>query len=401
MEGNIEYVYNEVDVSKKYDKDFTTMSQISNNESTVVADSNQVDINEHITTTSQSSNNESTVVADSNQVDINEHFTTTSQSNNDESTVADSNQVIIIEQTLKEKIIKSCDVEVNDELRSVMNARTRHIVTNIENIKVGSEISYGRWGYKHHAVVVEVDPETDKYKIIHLSGDSNDSSKASSSSGDGKAKPKSEWMTMTDTKKDKSFYYDYKTDGTAISFESDVIIGRAEALMKAFSGSAGMNYHLRKFNCQHFASYCVTGVPYCKPYNKMLCCCKRGTAINCDFKKILDNQLKGKKTPSPEKEGTGKKKDSKPTHVMRSPEKKGTGKKKDSKPTHFIRPQQVEPLEFGTEDLMTNNTWRASSFSPSGLNLDSPLRKMPQDDQLKKDGIQLKKKKEKKSKTKL
>lgn len=53
------------------------------------------------------------------------------------------------------------------------------------------------------------------------------------------------------------FYYDYSNG----SFSDDIIKERAEMLVRIFDRT-DLKYQLYDFNCEHFASYCATGVAY-------------------------------------------------------------------------------------------------------------------------------------------
>lgn len=57
--------------------------------------------------------------------------------------------------------------------------------------------------------------------------------------------------------KDDLFYYDY----TDKAFSGEVIKDRAEILYYEFDRS-DVEYNLTKFNCEHFACYCATGVAF-------------------------------------------------------------------------------------------------------------------------------------------
>lgn len=97
---------------------------------------------------------------------------------------------------------------------------------------------------------------------------------------------------MAETPQRSSFYYVYDQETPhgqkKGSFDPEIIQARAEALTEVMLAVEGVDYHVRNFNCQHFASYCVTGVPFCKPYQKSLCCFKRGIEVNKEAKNKLD-----------------------------------------------------------------------------------------------------------------
>lgn len=156
----------------------------------------------------------------------------------------------------------------------------------ITDIKVGFEVSYGRLGYKHHAVVVSIDETEQVYEIIHLSGDSTDSFMASVSSRDGKSAPIRTAKSINETNNEKTYYY---THDESMLFGPTVITERAIALIPLFK-AIDVDYSLRKFNCQHFSSYCITGIPFCKHYSKNKCGIETGKAINDGVKITLDEK---------------------------------------------------------------------------------------------------------------
>jgi len=139
-------------------------------------------------------------------------------------------------------------------------------VTRHTDLKPGDHISFYRDAspafYLHHAIVVEVKPT--ELVIISFTNPSQDAlfssfASISSLSGNGGTKKSArilkEKISEREFKKETVYIYDY---GKGESSNADTVIARAESVE---SGRiAWGEYSLASNNCEHFATWCKTGV---------------------------------------------------------------------------------------------------------------------------------------------
>lgn len=167
--------------------------------------------------------------------------------------------------------------------------RTKGKVEKSDQYKPGCEISFQVTGYKHHAVITKVEPN--KLTIIHFRMKDVGFSSSNNRSLNGIRSSLSD-SCPSETRKDTisfdewgpKYIYDYGN----IAFESDIIVDRAEMLLKS-SQSLEVPYHLFKFNCMHFASYCVTGKCYSKKVDSWNLTGKH--AENTEMQSVYNNSL--------------------------------------------------------------------------------------------------------------
>ncbi|CAG2223161.1 unnamed protein product [Mytilus edulis] len=118
------------------------------------------------------------------------------------------------------------DYDTDDESSCIYEElpaqRWKEKVTSLVSVKSGDAVCFKRTGglYKHHALVSAVKPGKERLKIIVLSGDS----------------------------------IECRKDGLHSVNVARIFI--EEGLPN--------DYHLKKFNCEHFVSYCITGIPFSK-----------------------------------------------------------------------------------------------------------------------------------------
>ncbi|CAC5391442.1 unnamed protein product [Mytilus coruscus] len=142
------------------------------------------------------------------------------------------------------------------DIKEIKAQRWKVKVNSLTSVKSGDDICFKRKAglYKHHALVSAVNTEKKRFKVIELSGDSIDCMLASSSSC-----PKgSVFETAIDfdkcTKMYKYYYNSQRKDGLHAVEVARIFVD--EGLPN--------NYHLKSFNCEHFVSYCITGIPFSK-----------------------------------------------------------------------------------------------------------------------------------------
>ncbi|CAG2217307.1 unnamed protein product [Mytilus edulis] len=152
------------------------------------------------------------------------------------------------------------DYDTDDESSCIYEElpaqRWKEKVTSLVSVKSGDAVCFKRTGglYKHHALVSAVKPRKERLKIIELSGDSIECMLGSSSScGKG-----SIFETSIPFENCSTMYrYHYNTGRTDGLRPVDVArIFIEEGLPN--------DYHVKKFNCEHFVSYCITGIPFSK-----------------------------------------------------------------------------------------------------------------------------------------
>lgn len=134
----------------------------------------------------------------------------------------------------------------------------KHLKIGLE-VAVGKMRFYGRKGYiyKHHGIVTNICDITETFEIIELTapGSSVNFFPALSRSSLQPKVVKSSIKFTTEN----LFYYQH----TNVCVNHKIIKERAESMFHLFE-SCGVKYHLYKFNCEHFASYCATGMAYSK-----------------------------------------------------------------------------------------------------------------------------------------
>lgn len=135
-----------------------------------------------------------------------------------------------------------------------------------KHLKIGLEVAFGRLNlgntslYKHHGIVTSICNTSRTFEIVELT--TNDGNYSVAISGRG-LQPKVV-KTSVRFKENHMFYYDYDQ----YSFPHEVVKERAEMLVRIFDES-GIVYNLYEFNCEHFASYCATGVAFCRQLHKV------------------------------------------------------------------------------------------------------------------------------------
>ncbi|CAC5388687.1 unnamed protein product [Mytilus coruscus] len=152
------------------------------------------------------------------------------------------------------------------------------------------EISFKRlMGYKHHGVVTSIWLDNDSFEMINLTGDSS----SFFSSGARKAIPIKETCEFSDIT--TAYFYDYgeysidkripvpEDDETSATLS--IVALRADILYAIYRKITRIRYDVRSFNCEHFASYCVTGVAFCNQTSAVL-----EWHINTDATEILDKE---------------------------------------------------------------------------------------------------------------
>lgn len=148
-------------------------------------------------------------------------------------------------------------------------------ISEIDQLKVGMQISYERDFYKHHGIVTKVWPKQNCYEVINMSGDF----KTLIEKQPGIAELRRERLEFNT--KDKISFYDYGEysmdriirkvhnieDGIA---EPSIVQLRASLIYQNFVNlREKLAYKIKSFNCEHFASYCATGLAFCKQKEKL------------------------------------------------------------------------------------------------------------------------------------
>ncbi|XP_052088907.1 uncharacterized protein LOC127725733 isoform X1 [Mytilus californianus] len=173
-----------------------------------------------------------------------------------------------------------------EEIKGMKAQRWKEKVNSLARVKSGDAVCFKRTGglYKHHALVSAVKSGKKRLKIIELSGDSIDCMLGSSSScGKG-----SVFETAIDFDKCSTMYkYYYNTERKDGLHPVDVA-------RIFFEEGLPNDYHVKSFNCEHFVSYCITGIPFSKQTrstNK-----EAGRLLDEIVKKHLDGSLQDKRS---------------------------------------------------------------------------------------------------------
>lgn len=127
-----------------------------------------------------------------------------------------------------------------------------------KDLMIGLEVAFGRMKvnkrfiYKHHGIIINICFVSSTFEIVELLGDGNAYRAVSCSS----LKPIVATTSVSFEEGDL-FYYDY----SQYSFPYELIKDRAELMLQIFDKSK-VQYQLYSFNCEHFASYCSTGMAF-------------------------------------------------------------------------------------------------------------------------------------------
>lgn len=139
------------------------------------------------------------------------------------------------------------------------NKTSRHI-KSITELKEGMEIVISaNTRRKNHAVVTNVRLQNNTFEIIHLSDGINSESKTDCQ----------KLLIKYDRQLSPYFTYDYGDRSIERKLDAGGIIIklRANILYQIFHTIKDLKYNDTQFNCDHFASYCITGSAYSKQYN--------------------------------------------------------------------------------------------------------------------------------------
>ncbi|XP_071139815.1 uncharacterized protein [Mytilus edulis] len=135
-----------------------------------------------------------------------------------------------------------------------------------KHLKIGLEVGVGKipiyknkYTYIHHGIVITISEINKTFEMVALTG----GHKTIPSLIGKNIEPVIETTTIKFTSKDL-FYFDYNQ----LSDKAVTIKKRAEALVSLFVKS-GVKYNLREFNCDHFASYCSTGLAFSGQMNRV------------------------------------------------------------------------------------------------------------------------------------
>lgn len=148
--------------------------------------------------------------------------------------------------------------------------RRKTKITDIHMMKKGMQVCIERPLYNHHLIVSNVMPLENRYEIINMTGDL----KTIFDENQGIAEIRKEVKDFNAN--DNMSFYDYGENSIdAIirkkynmveenSIES-IVPERASLLHEAFETLRDkLWYNVPSFNCEHFASYCATGLAFCK-----------------------------------------------------------------------------------------------------------------------------------------
>lgn len=129
------------------------------------------------------------------------------------------------------------------------------------NLKIGLEVAFGKikigdsFAYKHHGIVTQICNFSNTFEIVELTATDTPGNFLSAISS-SRLEPRIV-KNCVHFEAQHLFCYDYSN----CAFSDDVIKERAEILFRIFCRS-GVPYNLYGFNCEHFASYCATGVAF-------------------------------------------------------------------------------------------------------------------------------------------
>lgn len=143
-------------------------------------------------------------------------------------------------------------------------------IADIQKLKVGMQVGFSRAAYNHHGIVSNVYATGNSYEIIHMTGDKD-------------TLMDKQFHGIAEIRKEKKYFddkgmtfYDYGESSLDRIFRSVHAIGddnsvesivskRACFLYEAFQTFRNeVYYKMFSFNCEHFASYCATGLAFCK-----------------------------------------------------------------------------------------------------------------------------------------
>lgn len=146
------------------------------------------------------------------------------------------------------------------------------ISINFDQLKVGMQLCFPRAAYNHHGIVTNVCHKTKTYEIIHMTGDKDT---IMDKQINGIAEPRKERKSVEDDELRFEFYEygEHSIDRIFrkvhkipdVDQSGSLVSKRARLLFEAFQIlKQNANYQLLSFNCEHFASYCATGLAFCK-----------------------------------------------------------------------------------------------------------------------------------------
>ena len=132
---------------------------------------------------------------------------------------------------------------------------TNKQILDIDDVAVGDHIKFARGIYSHHAVVVDVYVDTNSYKVIHFTGEKR---------SDTPAEIKEEIMKF---KIGEIIRIRYRYG----RLSKRITVKRAYALLRIQETSTrAILYNILVNNCEHFATWCVTGKATSTQVNKAL-----------------------------------------------------------------------------------------------------------------------------------
>lgn len=129
-------------------------------------------------------------------------------------------------------------------------------------------VCFSKLGYNHHGIVTNVMPTKNTYEVIHMSGDKDT---VMDKRVFGIAEIKKELKHFDDVV--ISYCYEYSEYSMNEIYRSinnekaggNMVSKRACLLYEAFEiYRYDVYYKTFSFNCEHFASYCSTGLAFCK-----------------------------------------------------------------------------------------------------------------------------------------
>lgn len=140
---------------------------------------------------------------------------------------------------------------------------------HITELKVGMQVSFDRIAYNHHGIVSNVWPTKNTYEIIHMTGD-KDTIKDKQFNGLAEIRKEIRQFSA-----DGMGFYDYGEYSLdkivrqvhkiwVDNSEQSIVSQRAVLLYEASQTFRNdVYYKILSFNCEHFASYCATGLAFC------------------------------------------------------------------------------------------------------------------------------------------
>ncbi|CAC5362776.1 unnamed protein product [Mytilus coruscus] len=139
------------------------------------------------------------------------------------------------------------------------------------------QVSFPKSGYKHHAIVTNVVRKPECYEIIHMTGDAG-TILDKNFTGIAEIRKERKYFDANDEMK----FYDYgeysidKIIRNVYKIKDDnegesIVSKRASLLYDAFNYLRNdIIYNPLTFNCEHLASYCATGLAFCKQKNALV-----------------------------------------------------------------------------------------------------------------------------------